>query len=81
MPYYIKLHFILKNVAFSDAKLGSDVCLREDNQTSGNILQMLTQPLSGKIAILLYTSEIGANFWWRDALPDQPVRIREETLE
>ena len=24
---------------------------------------------------------IGASFWWRDALPHQPVRIREETLE
>ena len=24
---------------------------------------------------------IGASFWWRDALPNQPARIREETLE
>ena len=24
---------------------------------------------------------IGATFWWRDALPPQPVWIREEALE
>ena len=25
--------------------------------------------------------DIGASFWWRDALQHQPVRIREGTLE
>ena len=76
--------FYFENVAFSHAKLGSDVRPRVDNQTSGNILQILTQSLSGKITInqlSTHTSEIGANFWWRDALPHQPVWIREETLE
>ena len=27
------------------------------------------------------TMSIGASFWWRDALPHQPVRIKEETLD
>ena len=34
-----------ENVAFFHAKLGLDVCPRIDNQTSGDALQDLTQPL------------------------------------
>ena len=43
--------FYFENVAFFHAKLGSDVCHRVDNQTSGDTLQELTRPLSGNIAI------------------------------
>ena len=70
------------NVAFFHAKLGSDVCPRVDNQTSGDTLQDLTRPLVEKSPSASYPSiGIGASFWWWDALPHQSVRIREETLE
>ena len=74
--------FYFENVAFFHAKLGSDVCPRVDNQTSGNTLQDLTRPLMEKSLSASYPPmDIGASFWWRDALPHQPVWIREETLE
>ena len=63
-------------------KLGSDVCPRVDNQTSGNTLQGLTWPIVEKSPSASYPpTGIGANFWWQDASPHQPVLIREETLE
>ena len=40
-----------ENLVFFHAKIGSDVCPRVDNQTSGDTLQNLTWPLSGKISI------------------------------
>ena len=70
-----------------------------DNQTSGNTLQDLTRPLSGKIANNQLSSIhprlleqvfggvfglfLDFLFWilFLDALPHQPVQIREETLE
>ena len=36
--------FYFKSVTFFHAKLGSDVCPRVDNQTSGDTLQDLTRP-------------------------------------
>ena len=44
--------FYIENVTFFHAELGSDVCPRVDSQTSGDTLQDLTQPLSGKITII-----------------------------
>ena len=37
--------FYFDNVAFFHAKLGSDICPRVNNQTSGDTLQHLTRPL------------------------------------
>ena len=80
-------HFIIiilyfENVTFFHAKLGSDVCPRVDNQTSGDTLEDLTRPLVEKSPLASYPPMgIEASFWWRDALPHQPVRIREESLE
>jgi hypothetical protein len=74
--------FYFENVAFFHAKLGSDVCPRVDNQTSGETSQDLTRPLVEKLPSTSYPPMgIGASFWWWDALPHQPVGIREETLE
>ena len=71
-----------ENVAFFRAKLGSDVCPRVDNQTSGDTLQDLARPLVEKSPSASYPPMgNGANFWWQDTLPHQLVRIREETLE
>ena len=78
----IKIIIYFENVAFFHAKLGLEVCPRVDNQTSGDTLQDLTRPLVEKSPSASYTPMgIEASFWWRDALPHQPVRIREETLE
>ena len=44
--FIIILYF--ENVAFFHAKLGLDICPRVDNQTSGETLQDLIQPLSEK---------------------------------
>ena len=68
--------FHFENVTFFNAKLGLDICPRVDNQTSGDTLQDLTQPLSGKIAM----SQLSTNGYW-SKVPHQPVRITEETLE
>ena len=58
------------NSTFLHAKLGSDVCPRVDNQTSGNTLQDLTRPLVQKLPSASYPPMgIGASFRWRDALP------------
>ena len=74
--------FYFENVAFFHAKLWSDICPRVDNQTSGNRLQDSTRPPVEKSQSASYPPMgIEASFWWRDALPHQPVRIREETLE
>ena len=73
--------FYFENVAFLHAKLGSDICPRVDNQTSGDTLQDLTQLVKKSPSASYPTMGIGASFWWRDALPHQPVRKREETLE
>ena len=55
---------------------------RVDNQTSGDTLQDLTRPLVETSPSVSYPPMgIGSRFWWRDALPHQPVGIREETLE
>ena len=64
-----------ENVAFFHAKLlGSDVCPRVDNQTSGDTLQDLTRSLAEKSPSASHPPMgIGASFWWRDALPHQPV--------
>ena len=79
---FIIIIFYLENVAFFHAKLGSDVCSRVDNKTSGDTLQDLTRPLVEKSPSASYPPMgIGASFWWWDALPHQPVGIREETLE
>ena len=43
--------FYFENVTFFHAKLRSGICPRVDNQPSGDTLQDLTRPLSGKIAI------------------------------
>ena len=63
--------FYFGNVVFFQAKLGSDVCSRVDNQPSGDTQQDLTKPLNGKIAIsqLFTHGYIGASVWWWDALP------------
>ena len=74
--------FYFENIVFFLYKLGSDVCPRVDNKTSGNTLQDLTRPLEEKSPSASYPPMgIGASFWWWDAHPNQPVRIREETLE
>ena len=76
---FIILYF--ENVAFFYAKLWSDVFPRVDNQTSGDTLQDLTRPLVEKSPSASYRPiGIGVSFWWQDALPHQPVRIREKTL-
>ena len=56
MMMIIIIIFYFKNVAFFHAKLGSDVCPRVENQTSGDTLQDLTRPPSGKIAISLLST-------------------------
>ena len=57
-----------ENVVFFHAKLGSDVFPRVDNQTSGDTLQDLTQPLVEKSPSASYPPMgIGASFRWRDA--------------
>ena len=50
------------------AKLGSDVCPRVDNQTSGDTLQELTQPPVEKSPSASYPhmGSIGKSFWWQD---------------
>ena len=75
--------FYFENVAFFHAKLGSAIRPRVDNRTSGVTLQDFNSTISGKMAIsqLSTTHANGASFRWQDALPHQPVRIREETLE
>ena len=64
--YYNDNHFIFyfENVAFFHAKLGLDVCPRVDNQTSGETLQDLTRPPSGKIAI----SQLSTHGNWNEFL-------------
>ena len=44
----ITIIFYFENVAFFHAKLGSEVCPRVDNQTSGDTLQDLTRQLVEK---------------------------------
>ena len=74
--------FYFENVAFYQAKLGLDVCPRVDNQTSGETLQDLTRPLAEKSPSAIYPPKgFGTSFWWWDAIPHQPVGIREKTLE
>ena len=67
-------HFIIifyfVNIACFHAKLGSYVCPRVDNQTSGDTLQDLTQPHVEKSPYrpgIHAPMGIGASFWWRDA--------------
>ena len=49
---------------------GSEVCPRVDNQTSGDTLQDLTRQLVEKLPSASYPPmDIGASFWWRNALP------------
>ena len=43
--FIIIIIFYFENVAFFHTKIGSDVCPRVDNQTSGDTLQDSTQPL------------------------------------
>ena len=43
--------FNVENIGFFHAKLGSDVCPRVNNQTSGDTLQNLTRPLTWKSQI------------------------------
>ena len=45
--------FHFENFALFHAKLGSNVCPRVDNQTSGDTLQGLTRPISGKGKIFI----------------------------
>ena len=62
------------DVTFFQAKLGSDVCPRVDNQTSGDTLQKLTRPLVEKSPSASYPPMgIGTSFWWRDALPPKQI--------
>ena len=71
-----------ENVAFFHAKMGSDVCPRVDNQTSGDTLQDSTQPLvekspSSQLSTHGYLSEflvVGCSF-------TPTISIWEETLE
>ena len=71
--FIIIIILYFENVTFFHAlKLGSDVCPRVDNQTSGNTSQDLTRPLVEKSPSASYPPMgIGASFWWRDALPHQ----------
>ena len=74
------IHF--ENIVSFYVKLGFDICPRVDNQTSGDTLQDSTRPLVEILPSASYPPMgIRASFWWWDALPHQPVRIREETLE
>ena len=57
----IIINFYFEYVTFFHAKLRSNVCPRVDNQTSGDTLQDLTRPLSGKIAI----SQSATHGYWR----------------
>ena len=65
--------FYFENVAFFYAKLGSDVCPWIDNHNSGETLQDLTRPLSGKIAI----SQLSTHGYWGKFLvagcPSTPI--------
>ena len=72
----IIIFLYFENVTFFHDKLGSGVCPRIDNQTSGDTLQDLTRPLVEKSPSASYQPALGsgANFWWQDALPNQPVR-------
>ena len=74
-------HPLFENVTLFHDKLGLDVCPRGDNQTSGDTLQDSTWRLVEKSPSADPPMDIGASFWWQDALPHQPVRNREETLE
>ena len=73
--------FYFENVAFFHAKLGSDICPRVDNQTSGDTLQDFTRPQVGKITI----SQLSTHGYWSEFMVEgcpsifQPVRIMEET--
>ena len=58
------ISFYFENVAFLHAKLGSDVCPRVDNQTSGETLQDLTRPLVEKLAI----SQLSTHGNWSELL-------------
>ena len=71
--------FYFENVALFLDKLGSDVCPRVDNQTSGDTLQDLTRPLSGNIVI----SQLSTHGYWSNFLVAgcSSAPIREETLE
>ena len=73
---YVKIFFLLliiifyfENVAFFLAKLGSDFCPRVDNQTTGDTLQDLTQPLVEKLPSVIYPWVLDRAFWWRKPLP------------
>ena len=57
---FIIIIFYFENVASFHTKLGSDVCQRVNNQTSGNTLQDLTRPLNGKIAV----SQLSTHGYW-----------------
>ena len=61
-PWIHIIIFYFENAAFFHAKLGSDVCPRVDNQTSGDTLQDLTRPLSGKITI----SQLSTHGYWSE---------------
>ena len=79
--YMIIIIFYFENVTFFHTKLGSDVCLRVDNQTSGDTLQDLTRPLVEKSPSASYPPLGIVVFAGGMPNPHQQVWIREETLE
>ena len=72
--YHHHHHLFWKKLLSSTLELGSDVCPRVDNQTSGDTIQDSTWPLSVK-----NRHQPVIHPW--SVFPHQPVQIREETLE
>ena len=73
--------FYFENLAFFNTPHSPQVC-GVDNQTFGDNLKDFNWTIVEKSPSALNPPMgIEANFWWRDALSHQPVRIKEETLE